>query len=175
MWRSIESSSTTSIRHLPTRHKGQAFILVNFRSGIRRAGDDTRDIQRPCSLGSRASAFSFSFFLLFFLSWSGWLVIERAILTLERAGMGPRPVEACAECFTSLDEPTIRILRSLRGFQLCRSSVAILSRLCSVPQPRFTPWNREEILTRLFRSYIFLQWNLDANRFSCSFKISFQV
>lgn len=33
----------------PTRHKGQAFILVNFRLAV-----DDIDIRRPCTFGSRA-------------------------------------------------------------------------------------------------------------------------
>lgn len=58
------------------------------------------------------------------------------------------------ECFMILDRATIRILQPPRGFRLCRDSIVFLSWLCSAPQPRFTPSDREKTLTRLLRMFV---------------------
>lgn len=58
------------------------------------------------------------------------------------------------ECFMILDRATIRILQPPRGFRLCRDSIAFLSWLCSAPQLRFTPSDREKTLTCLLRMFV---------------------
>ena len=105
---------------------------------------------RPCSFGSRARLRPSPVPLP-----ASSLVIERAILTLERSGMGPCSLPRkrgvyLVECFMSLDGPTIRTLRPPRGFRLCRLCLHRVPFRFFVPRRGhgLVPWNRETIVTR---------------------------